>query len=1158
MSTAGFVHLHGHSEFSLLDGACRLEDMANLAAEFSMPALACTDHGNLFGAVAHYKACADAGVKAIVGCEVYVAMESRHLRMAARGVPSGSNHLVLLVKNDTGFANLTKLVSKGYLEGYYYNPRIDKELLRQHSEGLICLSACLSGEIAHTIDQQGVGAAETAAEEFRDIFGDDYYLEIQRHGLDKEAVINDGILRLHEKLEIPLVATNDFHFLQRDDHDAHDALICIQTGKTIAETNRMCYADGLYMKSPDEMHELFHDLPGAVENTLEIAEQCDLELELNGKMNMPAFPIPPGFQTNEDYLVHLAREGLDQRYRQVDEGLRQRLDYELEVITGTGYSGYFLIVQDFVRYARESGISVGPGRGSAAGSLVAYSLGITDTDPIRHNLLFERFLNPERISPPDIDIDFADTGRDNIIRYVIEKYGEKSVSQVITFGTMGAKAVIRDVGRVLGMDFGEVDRIAKLVPGELKITLDRAIEQVEELQLMSESRDEKGKLIEHARKLEGLARHASVHAAAVIIAPGDLTDFVPLYRAPKDGRITTQYDGPTCEDIGLLKVDFLGLKELSLMDECVRLIQLGQPDFDLENAPWDDRNTYELFGRGDTIGVFQFESDGMREYLKQLKPDHLEDVIAMNALYRPGPIQRIPQFIDRKHGREEVTCEHPLLEPILEETYGVITYQEQVQRICRDLAGFTLGQADGIRKAMGKKLADVMQKYREDFIEGAGGNQVDAETARRIWSDIEVFSGYGFNKSHSACYSEIAYRNAYLKANYPSDYMAASLTTDRNNTDRLTILLDECRRMDIPILPPDVNESALNFTPTVDGIRFGLSAIKNVGEGAARSIVECRLEHGSAHNLFEFCHRLDLRTVNRRVLESLIASGATDAFDGHRARQLAALDLALKSAQTAQDERERGQISLFDTGGDNQHEIEHLELPEAEEWGQPEMLKNERELLGFYISSHPLQSHARDLKAFATPLAELEQVQDGTSIAVGGLIARISTLTDRRGQPYAFVTLEDLSGKVDVVLFSEAFAANRAYIEENNAVLVEGQVTVRNGRVGVHATRVMLLEQAREQLTKAVNLLLPCEQVQPKLLVELKSVLERHMGNCELLLHVQNGSDGVGGARDAVVRSRSIRVSPCDELLREVDALIGPKRTWLTAERQVYANQQPA
>ena len=1159
MSTAGFVHLHGHSEFSLLDGACRLKDMANRAAEQQMPALAVTDHGNLFAAINHYRACSDVGIKPIIGCEVYVAIESRHLRKAARGVVSGSNHLVLLTKNETGYRNLTKLVSKGYLEGYYYNPRIDKELLREHSEGLICLSACLSGEIAHLIEREGVSQAEAAATEFRDIFGDDYYLEIQRHGMEREAKINDGIIKLHEKLDIPLVATNDFHFLLKEDHAAHDALICIQTGKTIADQNRMCYVDGLYMKSPDEMLKLFKDLPAALENTLAIAEQCDFEFEFSDGMHMPAFPIPKGFASSEEYLAHLAREGLSRRYEQVDQELEQRLANELDVIGEADYVGYLLIVQDLVGHARESGISVGPGRGSAAGSLVAYSLGITDTDPIRHNLLFERFLNLERIGPPDIDIDIADTGRDRLIRYVIEKYGEDNVSQVITFGTMGAKAVIRDVGRVLGMDFGEVDRIAKLVPGELKITLDRSLDQVEELRQMQESRDEKGRLIEHSLKLEGLARHASVHAAAVIITPGNLTDYVPLYRAPKDGRVTTQFDGKTCEQIGLLKIDFLGLKELSLMDEAVGLVQLHGPEFDLEKIRWDDPATLDLFSRGDTIGVFQFESEGMREYLKQLKPDKLEDVIAMNALYRPGPMQRIPDFIDRKHGRQDVSYEHPLLEPILEETYGVITYQEQVQRICRDMAGFTLGQADGIRRAMGKKLADEMEKYTEEFIRGARANQVDERTARKIWSDIEVFSGYGFNKSHSACYSEIAYRNAYLKANYPKEYMAASLTTDRNNTDRLTILLDECRRMEIPILPPDVNESAVNFSPTEDGIRFGLAAIKNVGEGAAKSVVETRIEHGPCQNLFEFCEQLDLRSVNRRVVESLVASGALDAVEGHRAQKMEGLDLALKNAQNLQEEKERGQISLFDMGGGSR-EMDRLSLPDAEQWTESEMLARERELLGFYVSSHPLHTYARDLKAFAIPLAEVQDAQDGTRITVGGLITRISTLTDRRGQRFAFVTLEDLTGKGDVALFSEAYGAYQDLLRENSAVLIEGQVSIRNARVGVQATRVIPLEDARQKLTKAVNLMLPYDEVRPALLNELRGVFDRYLGDCELLLHLRGDTkNGVGRAgmdtdKRAVVRSRTIRVSPCDAMLQEIDAVIGPKRTWLTAERHAPPN----
>ena len=1139
-SSAGFVHLHGHSEYSLLDGACHTEAMAARAAEYGMSALAITDHGSLFGAIEHYKACTKFGIKPIIGSEVYVAIESRFSRQEARGMKHASNHLVLLAQNDVGYRNLTKLVSKGYTEGYYYNPRIDKELLREYREGLICLSGCVSGEIPHLAELGQLDEAERVALEFAELFDGNFYLEIQRHGIDIEAKINAGILQLHQKLGIPLVATNDFHFLSADDHAAHDALLCIQTGKTIQDENRMCYPEGLYMKSAEEMYTLFEDMPDTLETTLSIAEQCDLELTF-GEMHMPNFPIPEEFADEEAYLTHLANQGLRERYERIDAELQERLDYELGVINQMGFPGYFLIVEDYVRFAKENGISVGPGRGSAAGSLVAYCLRITDTDPIKHSLLFERFLNPERISMPDIDIDFADTGRDRIIRYVVDKYGKDNVSQVITFGTMGPKAVIRDVGRVMGMSFGDVDRIAKLVPNELKITLDGAIEKVPELQQMAEARDEQGQLISYARKLEGLARHASVHAAAVIIAPSDITDFVPLYRAPKDGRVTTQFDGPTCEDVGLLKMDFLGLKELSLMDETARLIRLHEPEFDLDAIPWDDGPTFQLFSRGETVGVFQFESGGMREYLKQLQPDKLEDVIAMNALYRPGPMARIPDFIDRKHGRQEVTYDHPVLEPVLEETYGVITYQEQVQRIARDLSGFTLGQADGIRKAMGKKIAALMEKYRKDFLDGAVENGVDRDIAQKVWSDIEVFSGYGFNKSHSACYAEVAYKNAYFKANYPKEYMAASLTTDRNNTERLTVLLDECRHMEMPVLPPDVNESTLNFTSTEEGIRFGMAAIKNVGEGAAQAIVDARVEGGSFGDLFEFCARIDLHAVNRRVVESLIAAGALDSLGGHRSQQFEALDLALRAAQKVQEERERGQINLFEMGGNGTSEVEKHELPEVEEWDQTEKLARERELLGFYISGHPLNPYLRDLKAFATPLTEMESQQAGLQLRVGGLITQIRQLHDRRGQPYAFITLEDMRGKGDVAFFSEAYTAHQDLLEQDRVILVEGRVTERNGRLSLQADKAIPLDQAREQLTKAVNLALPYEQVGQELLTQLRRLCERFMGDCELLLHLKNG-----GEKDAVVRSRSVRVKPCDELLREIDTLIGPRCTWLT------------
>ena len=1142
MASADFVHLHGHSEYSLLDGACRIGEMAELAAEQGMPALAITDHGNLFGVIEHYKTCQDAGIKPIIGCEVYVAIDSRHSRQAARGLTHASNHLILLAKDVTGYRNLTKLVSKGYLEGYYYNPRIDKELLREHAEGLVCMSACIGGEIPHLIQREGLAAAEKVAREFMDIFGDDYYLEIQRHDIDPEAKVNDGLLKLHRKLGVPLVATNDFHFLRATDHDAHDALICIQTNKTVDEKNRLCYPDGLYMKSPEEMRTLFADLPDALERTLEIADKCNVELEF-GKTYMPDFPIPAGYDSSDDYLTQLAQEGLEWRYGTVDPAVQERLEYELSVITSQDFSGYFLIVWDLVNYARNQGISVGPGRGSAAGCLASYCLGITNIDPIKYDLIFERFLNPERIEPPDIDIDFDDTRRDEVLRYVVDKYGKDNVSQVITFGTMGAKAVVRDVGRVLGMPFGEVDRIAKLVPTELKITLDKAIERVPELRQVAQAAGDEGKLIEYARKLEGTARHSSVHACAVIIAPGELTDYVPLYRSPKDGRITTQFVGETCMDIGLLKMDILGLKELSLVDEAVRLIQLKEPDFDLEAISWDDRATFDLFGRGETIGVFQFESAGMREYLSKFKPDTIEDIIAMNALYRPGPMDKIPTFIARKHGEEAVAYDHPKLESILEPTYGVMVYQEQVMRIAQELAGFTLGQADILRKAMGKKKPEEMAKVKKDFVVGCVAHEVERTLANKLFGEIEIFAGYGFNKAHAACYAEGAYKNAYLKTHYPQEYMAASLTLERKDTDRLAVLLDECHRMGIPVLPPDVNQSTLNFTPTDEGIRYGLSAIKNVGEGAAQSMVDTRIADGPFTTLFEFCERIDLRAVNRRVVESLIAAGALDSLEGHRAQKMEALELALKAAGKAQEDREKGQISLFDGGGSSELVVQ--ELPEVEEWSEREKLAKERDLLGFYISSHPLKPYARDLKNFARPLSEIEGQHNGTPLRVGGLVEEVRKLFDRRGNPFAFVTVKDLNGTGDIAFFAEAFANHQQLLVEGETILVEGRVCEHNGRLSLQADRALLLKSARAELTKSVTLSLPYQKVNDPLLSRLRHLCERHMGDCELWLQLKNGDE-----QDKMVRSKTIRVDPCDDLLRGIEELIGPRSTRLTPKVQ--------
>ncbi|MEE2658358.1 MAG: DNA polymerase III subunit alpha [Candidatus Latescibacterota bacterium] len=1147
MDSAEFVHLHGHSEYSLLDGGCAVGDMAGLAAEIGMPALAITDHGNLFGAIAHYRSCTDAGIKPILGCEVYVAIGSRHERKGARGLTHASNHLVLHAKNRTGWQNLIKLVSRGYTEGFYYNPRIDKELLRQHSEGLICMSACVSGEVAHLMQEEGISAAEEVAREYMEIFGDDYYLEIQRHGIDIEEKVNDGLLKLHKKLGVPLVATNDFHFLRADDHPSHDALVCIQTGKTLNDPQRMCYPKGLYMKSPQEMQALFRDLPSALTTSVEIVEKCSVELEF-GKLILPEFTIPEQFENSYVYLTHLAHKGLARRYELVGDALRERVDYELGVIQKTGFVDYFLIVWDYVHFARSSGIRVGPGRGSGAGSLVAYSLGITNSDPIKHNLVFERMLNLERVSPPDFDIDFSD--RERLVQYVVDKYGETNVCQIITFGTMGAKAVIRDVGRVLGMPFGDVDAIAKLVPNELKITLDTAIEKVPELKKMTEGQnEEKRTLIAHARKLEGLARHASVHAAGVLIAPSDLTDFVPLYRSPKDGKITTQWDGIICEELGFIKMDFLGLNELNLMDEAECLIRLKEPGFDIEGVSWEDVKTFELFGHGETVGVFQFESSGMREYLTQLKPDKLGDIIAMNALYRPGPMEKIPDYIARKHGRQEVCYLHPALQPILAETYGIIVYQEQVLQIAQRMAGFTLGSADILRRAMGKKKPEEMAKQKKAFIDGCLANDVGLKIAEEMFAEMEVFSGYGFNKCHAAPYAELAYKNAFVKANFPAEYMAASLTTSMSDTDKVTLLLDECRRMEIPVLPPDVNESAINFTPTPDGIRFGIAAVKNVGQGAAQSIVDERIANGRfEEDLFGFCERLDLRAVNRRVVESLVSCSALECLGGHRAQQLEALDVALRNAQVVQEERGRGQFSLF--GGDSSApELEHrLHLPVVEEWSESEMLSRERELLGFYVSSHPLSRYEKDLQLFTTSLSDIDEGNDGDPIRVGGLVSRVSTSADRNGHPMAFVTLEDLSGKADVVFFADAYADNRHLIMPDEVILIEGRLNRRNGTMGVRAENTVPLEHSRERLTRAVNIALPVEKVCDELLDRLKTVCEQHSGGCDLVVHLRRSDEDNGDpTRRAVIRSRSLGVNPSDELLRKVEDLSGSEPPWLTA-----------
>ena len=1144
MKSSDFVHLHSHTMYSLLDGASRIEDMAQLAAEWGMPAVAMTDHGNLFGAIDFYRAMREVDVNPIIGCEVYCALGSRFDRKSAPGLQSNSNHLVLLVKNTTGYKNLIKLVSAGYLEGFYYNPRIDKELLREHADGLICLSACIGGEIPYLIEREGYKAAQKAVETYRDIFGEDYYLEIQRHGIDKEDKINPGLIKLHREMGVPLVATNDSHFTRAEDHEAHAALVAIQTGKTLNDPKRMCYPEGVYFKSAQEMYELFRDMPHVLEPTLEIAEKCDLKISFD-EYRAPDFPLPHGYDSASEYLGHLARECMEKRCNAITAEHEARLKFELEVIDQTGYPGYFLILHDLVAFSNAHSIRAGA-RGSAVSSLVAYSLGITAVDPIEYGLVFERFLNPERISPPDIDLDIADRDRERVIDYVVQKYGRDNVCQIITFGTMGAKGVIRDVGRVLDLPFSEVDKISKLVPAELKMTLDKALDQVPELHATAEDGGTGQKMIGIGKQLEGLARHASIHAAAVVITPEPVTEFMPVYKAPKGGEVMTQYNMHHVEDLGFLKIDFLGLRNLTVIDDAVKMVKANcGVDVAVDNLPLDDEATYRLFGRGDTTGIFQFESPGMKGYLQQLKPDAIGDIIAMNALYRPGPMQYIPNYIDRKHGREDVSYDDEKMRPALEETYGIITYQEQVQRLCRDLAGFTLAKADGIRKAMGKKLADVMERYRTDFLAGATGNGIAKATAEKIWRDIEVFSGYGFNKAHSAGYSMVAYQCAYLKAHYPAEFMAANLNSEIGDIDRLVVLIEECRRMGLEVLPPDVNEGQVDFVAAKKQIRMGMAAIRNVGRGAVQAIVATREADGPFESLFDFCDRVDSQAVNRRCIESLIKAGAYDCVPGHRAQLFEAVDRALEMGQSAQSDRARGQISLFESAGMQPQVVDDRSLPDAAEWTERERLAHEKDMLGFYLSGHPLARYRTDLEEMGMRSAgELEGLPDGAEVQMGGVLLEVKPHTARDGRPMAFGLLEDLSGAVDLVVFPDNFEKLRDRLSVDEMVVLQGRFSAHNGRQSVQVENVIPIEQAREQLADTVNVRLPGDLIRMERLQSLHTLCLKHPGACQLRLHLDLERD-----HSTVILSRRVQVLPSDALLREIDELTdGKANAWVSTE----------
>src|SRR5881397_2459547 len=915
MQHSDFVHLHVHSEYSLLDGAAQLEKLVAKAKELKFPAIALTDHGNLFGAIDFYQAAQKGGIKPIVGCELYVAPRGRKERGGEDGGYEGANHLTVLVRNLAGYKNLIKLVSKAYLEGFYYKPRVDRELLAQHADGLLVLSGCLNSEVSRLLSAADTLRARETAGWYQEVFGKDhYFMEVQAHGLDEQTRVTAETLKLAQAIGAPIAGTNDSHYLEAGHGRAHEALLCIQTGSTLLDPKRWRFStEEFYVKSADEMARVFAEIPDACRNTLAVAERCNLTLEF-GSFHLPRYVVPEN-HTLESYLEHVARDGLKRRYgANPRDAIEERFAHELRIIEKMGFAGYFLVVWDFIHYAREKGIAVGPGRGSSAGSLVAYCLGITNVDPIRYGLLFERFLNPERISMPDMDIDFADDRRDEVIRYVAEKYGHDRVAHIITFGTLGAKAAIRDVGRVLGMTYADVDRIAKLVPAfPLNITLDDAYQKSPPLAEMVKTQNSVRELWDIARTLEGCTRHASVHASAVVISDDALDEHIPLYKDPKRPELITGFAMGPIEKLGLLKMDFLGLRTLTVLANTVALIRDSRGiEIDLDTLPLDDAKTYALLSEAKTFGVFQLESSGMREALRGLKPERLEDVIAMVSLYRPGPMDLIPDFIARKHGRAKIAYEHPAMEKFTRETYGIMVYQEQIMQIASEMGGFTMGEADTLRRAMGKKDRDLMAKQREKFLTGCAERGVTRAKADRVWELMEKFAGYGFNKSHAAAYALVAYQTAYFKANYPVEFMAALLTSEMGDTDKIVKYVEECRAMGLTVSPPDVNVSAVQFSVAGDTIRFGLAAIKNVGEAAMESILATRAADGPFKTLDDFCARVDLRLVNRRVIESLVKAGAFDSLGLTRAHLLAQADAALETGQRVQRDRSEGQASFFD------------------------------------------------------------------------------------------------------------------------------------------------------------------------------------------------------------------------------------------------------
>lgn len=1136
-----FVHLHLHSDYSLLDGACRFDPLFTRVQELGMNAVALTDHGNLHGAFDFYKQAKAKNIKPLIGCEFYLALSDRKERKTEES--RKRHHFLLLAENIEGYYSLVKLTSLAYDEGFYTKPRIDLELLEKYSAGLIGLSACLKGTIPQAILEEDEPAALKAIDTFSHILGKDrFFLEIMDHGMPEQKKVNEGILRLHKKTNLPLVATNDCHYVHKQDAELQDILICIATGKSLSDAKRLRFSsEEFYLKSPEEMIQIFGHIPGAIENTLAIAERCNASIETD-KQLYPRFIPPDGF-TDAEYLRVLTEEGLKKRFPNglPDEKVyRDRLEHEMRVIQNAGFSSYYLVVWDFINYARTNGIPVGPGRGSGAASLVAYSLRITDLDPIRHNLVFERFLNPERVDPPDFDIDFCGERRGEVIDYVKKKYGGKNVAQIVTFGTLKAKLAIRDVGRVLDMPLHEVDKIAKWVPEDPKMTIDRALNEVNELRTAYTDEPQVKTLIDYAKRIEGTIRNTGTHAAGVVIADQEISDLAPTCRLSGQEELATQYAMKQVIALGLLKMDFLGLKNLTVIDHCERLIRENHGvTIDWQEISDEDPATYAMLQTGDAFGVFQLESSGMRDLLRKLKPQKFEEIVALIALYRPGPMQYIPEYIDRRHGRVSVSYDHPMLEPLLKETYGLIIYQEQVQQIANAMAGFSLGQADLLRRAMGKKNPEVMAAQAASFIKGATDRGIDKSVAEKVFADMAKFAEYGFNKAHSAAYAVVTFRTAYLKAHFPVEYMAAVLTNEIGaNSDKIGLYISKSREMGIAVLPPDVNESNAAFTPVNNAIRFGLAAIKNVGGGVVDSIVNERKANGRFISLHNFLERVAHNGLNQRMADCLIRAGALDSLGGTRPQLLAILGETLEMAHQAREEKESGQASLFDMLGDENDTVNAMvetPLPNIPDWSEKEKLQHEKQLLGFFVSGNPLDAYEADVRSFGSCNSlQLNALKDQSEITIVGVVTKIQTKPDRKGATMAFVEFTDLVSSFECLFFSRTYDECRTLLLEDAALWVRGRVSKSNGECKVLANEIKPIEEVRAKHTRCVEIALPADWIDEIRLREIQALASKHKGACPLRLEILANGNGQRIAMDLDKKLGVNLMAPLSQELRSL------------------------